>query len=93
LAIVDYTTIALTITDTGVGLEPSQFKRIFKRFYRVPGRSMAKFKGTGLGLFLVRNIARQHGGDATAASPGPSLGTSITITLPLANLNSSISPV
>ena len=93
LAIVDYTSIALTITDTGVGLEPSQFKRIFKRFYRVPGRSMAKFKGTGLGLFLVRNIARQHGGDATAASPGPSLGTSITITLPLANLNSSISPL
>jgi signal transduction histidine kinase len=93
LAIVDYTSIALTITDTGVGLEPSQFKRIFKRFYRVPGRSMAKFKGTGLGLFLVRNIARQHGGDATAVSPGPSLGTSITITLPLANLNSSISPL
>jgi two-component system sensor histidine kinase SenX3 len=84
LAIVNYTSIALTITDTGVGLEPSQFKRIFKRFYRVPGRSMAKIKGTGLGLFLVRNIARQHGGDATAASPGPGLGTTITITLPLA---------
>src|SRR4030081_1193701 len=84
LAIVNYTSIALTITDTGVGLEPSQFKRIFKRFYRVPGRSMAKIKGTGLGLFLVRNIARQHGGDATATSPGPGLGTTITITLPLA---------
>jgi two-component system, OmpR family, sensor histidine kinase SenX3 len=84
LAIVNYTSIALTITDTGVGLDPSQFKRIFKRFYRVPGRSLAKIKGTGLGLFLVRNIARQHGGDATAASPGPGLGTTITITLPLA---------
>ena len=83
LAIVNYTSIALTITDTGVGLEPSQFKRIFKRFYRVPGRSLAKIKGTGLGLFLVRNIARQHGGDATATSPGPGLGTAITITLPL----------
>lgn len=92
LAIVNYTYIALTITDTGVGLEPSQFKRIFKRFYRVPGRSMARFKGTGLGLFLVRNIARQHGGDATASSPGHNLGATITITLPLANLNSSISP-
>jgi two-component system, OmpR family, sensor histidine kinase SenX3 len=85
LAIVNYTSIALTITDTGVGLEPSQFKRIFNRFYRVPGRSMAKFKGTGLGLFLVRNIARQHGGDATATSPGSGLGASIILTLPLAN--------
>jgi two-component system sensor histidine kinase SenX3 len=84
LAIVDYASIALTITDTGVGLESSQFKRIFKRFYRVPGRSLAKIKGTGLGLFLVRNIARQHGGDATANSPGPGLGVTITITLPLA---------
>jgi signal transduction histidine kinase len=84
LAIVNYTSIALTITDTGVGLEPSQFKRIFKRFYRVPGRSIAKIKGTGLGLFLVRNIARQHGGDAAATSPGPGQGATITITLPLA---------
>ncbi len=85
LAIVNYTTIALTISDTGVGLESSQFKRIFKRFYRVPGRAMSRIKGTGLGLFLVRNIARQHGGEVTASSPGPGLGTTITITLPLTN--------
>ncbi len=84
LAITRYTWVTLTITDTGVGLDSKQFKRIFNRFYRVPGRSIAKIKGTGLGLFLVRNIARQHGGDATATSPGPGLGTSITITLPLA---------
>jgi two-component system, OmpR family, sensor histidine kinase SenX3 len=89
LAIVNYTTISLTITDTGVGLDPSQFKRIFKRFYRVPGRSIAKIKGTGLGLFLVRNIARQHGGDAIASSPGHNLGTTITITLPLASTTDS----
>src|ERR1700734_3501779 len=85
LAIVNYTSIALTITDTGVGIEPSQFKRIFTRFYRVPGRNISRIKGTGLGLFLVRNSARQHGGDATAKSPGPGLGTPITIPLPLAN--------
>jgi signal transduction histidine kinase len=91
LAISNYTWVALTITDTGVGLDPNQFKRIFTRFYRVPGRSMAKFKGTGLGLFLVRNIARQYGGDATAASPGPGLGTTITITLPIANPDSPVS--
>jgi signal transduction histidine kinase len=93
LAITNYTTIALTITDTGVGLDSSQFKRIFKRFYRAPGRTMSRIKGTGLGLFLVRNIARQHGGDATATSPGPALGSTITITLPLANPNSAISPL
>ena len=89
LAIVNYTTISLTIADTGVGLDPSQFKRIFKRFYRVPGRSIAKIKGTGLGLFLVRNIARQHGGDAIASSPGHNLGTTIAITVPLASTTDS----
>ncbi|WP_260739919.1 sensor histidine kinase [Tunturiibacter lichenicola] len=85
LAISNYTMVTLRVTDTGVGLPANQFKRIFNRFYRVPGRAVAKIKGTGLGLFLVRNIARQHGGDATATSPGPGLGTTITITLPLAN--------
>jgi signal transduction histidine kinase len=85
LSITRYTWATLRVTDTGVGLPANQFKRIFTRFYRVPGRAMAKIKGTGLGLFLVRNIARQHGGDATASSPGPNLGTTITITLPVAN--------
>src|SRR6202789_4568027 len=84
LAITRYTLVTLKITDTGVGLPANQFKRIFTRFYRVPGRAMAMIKGTGLGLFLVRNIARQHGGDATASTPGPNPGTTIPITLPLA---------
>jgi two-component system sensor histidine kinase SenX3 len=91
LAISNYTLVTLRVTDTGVGLPANQFKRIFNRFYRVPGRAMAKIKGTGLGLFLVRNIARQHGGDATATSPGPGLGTTITITFPLASPTTPVS--
>ena len=84
LRIVRYTTVELQVTDTGLGIPPGQLKRIFKRFYRVPGRSMVRVKGTGLGLFLVRAIARQHGGNAVAASPGQGQGTTITLNLPLA---------
>ncbi len=84
LAITRSTSMTLRITDRGMGLPPNQNKRIFRRFYRVPGRSEVKIKGTGLGLFLVQNIVRQHGGDVAASSPGPGLGTTITITLPLA---------
>ncbi len=84
LAIVRYTTVELRVTDTGLGIPAGQLKRIFKRFYRVPGRSMVRVKGTGLGLFLVRAIARQHGGDAVATSHGPGHGATILLTLPLA---------
>jgi signal transduction histidine kinase len=85
LSISGYTNVALAVTDRGVGLPTDQLKRIFKRFYRVPGRNAARIRGTGLGLFLVRAIARQHGGSIAATSPGPNLGATITLTLPLAN--------
>lgn len=74
--------IVLTVSDEGIGIPPAHLKRIFKRFYRVPHRNVLKTKGTGLGLFLVRTIARQHGGDATAQSAGEGRGTTIRLQLP-----------
>jgi two-component system sensor histidine kinase SenX3 len=74
--------IMISVTDNGVGIPQAHLKRIFKRFYRVPTRTNLKVKGTGLGLFLVRTIARQHGGDAFAQSNGEGTGTTVTIQLP-----------
>jgi signal transduction histidine kinase len=74
--------ILLRVTDRGVGIPADELKRIFKRFYRVPGRNSFKVKGTGLGLFIVRAIAKAHGGKAYAASEGVGHGTTITLALP-----------
>jgi signal transduction histidine kinase len=74
--------VRLSVTDDGLGIPPAHIKRIFKRFYRVPSMTTLKVKGTGLGLFLVRSIARQHGGDASARSDGEGKGSTISLQLP-----------
>jgi two-component system sensor histidine kinase SenX3 len=79
-----YTWVVLSIADTGLGLPPRELKRIFKRFYRAASNDQVKIKGTGLGLFLVRTIARQHGGDIRATSEGPGKGSTMLLKLPLA---------
>ncbi len=74
--------VAVRVRDRGIGIPPGDLKRVFKRFYRVAGRSFAQVKGTGLGLFIVRSIARAHGGRVFAESGGEARGTTITFELP-----------
>ena len=78
----DMDTVLLQVRDRGVGIPKAELKRIFRRFYRVPGRVTGTVKGTGLGLFIVRSIARRHGGDAFAQSEGEGCGSTFTIRLP-----------
>jgi signal transduction histidine kinase len=83
LGIEEYTWAVLSISDTGIGIDPSELKRVFRRFYRASGNDQVKIKGTGLGLFLVHTIARQHGGNVRALSAGAGKGTTMFLSLPL----------
>ena len=74
--------VAVRVTDKGIGIPSAQLKRIFRRFYRVPGRFMARVKGTGLGLFIVHSVVTKHGGRVFAESRGLGHGSSFTVLLP-----------
>ncbi|HEY2960927.1 MAG TPA: HAMP domain-containing sensor histidine kinase [Pyrinomonadaceae bacterium] len=74
--------VTVCVADQGIGIPQTQLKRIFKRFYRVPGRFMARVKGTGLGLFIVKSVVTKHGGRVYAESAGPGHGSTFTIQLP-----------
>ena len=82
---VDEKRLAVQVADKGIGIPSAQLKRIFKRFYRVPGMFMARVKGTGLGLFIVRSVVEKHGGRVFAESDGLGRGSTFTIQLPRAN--------
>ena len=84
VAALDAKRIAVRVADRGIGIRAGQRKRIFKRFYRAPGRLMSRVKGTGLGLFIVRSIVERHGGRVFAESAGPGQGSTFTIQLPRA---------
>jgi two-component system, OmpR family, sensor histidine kinase SenX3 len=75
-------TVWVRVQDRGVGIPKKQLKRIFNRFYRVQSRGLKAVKGTGLGLYIVRSIARAHGGRVFAQSEGEGRGATFTLELP-----------
>lgn len=74
-------TLWIRVRDRGVGIPRRQLRRIFNRFYRFQARGFS-VKGTGLGLYIVRSIARQHGGRVFAQSEGEGAGSTFTLELP-----------
>lgn len=73
----------LYFQDSGTGIEAQELKKVFRKFYRVrrPGETI---RGTGLGLWIVSSVVKEHGGTIEVASEGIGKGTTFTISLPVA---------
>jgi signal transduction histidine kinase len=73
--------VKLEVVDHGIGIPHNEQQKIFDKFYRVGDPLVHNTKGSGLGLSLVRHIARAHGGEVSVDSE-PGRGSKFTITLP-----------
>src|SRR6185503_1714004 len=72
----------LTVEDTGVGIPEAERARVFDRFHRIEGSRARTHEGSGIGLALVQDLVKLHGGTIQVAGR-PDHGTVFTITLPL----------
>lgn len=74
--------VVLVVQDRGMGIAPKELPRIFQRFYRVGDEMTRQVPGTGIGLFLTREIVLRHGGSIRASSRGLGMGSAFTLRLP-----------
>jgi signal transduction histidine kinase/ActR/RegA family two-component response regulator len=85
----DDATFTVTIRDTGVGMTDAELERVFHAFSQGDHANAGgahRFGGLGLGLTISRMLTELHAGSIAATSDGPGLGSTFTITLPLASL-------
>ncbi len=73
----------IRVEDTGIGIAPAFLPHVFARFTQEDPTSTREHGGLGLGLAIVRHIVEAHGGTIVAESPGPALGATFTVCLPL----------
>jgi signal transduction histidine kinase len=74
--------VQVLVHDTGIGITPKDRNNIFERFYRAENAVAKENKGNGLGLYIARTIATDHGGDLNFAANETGPGTTFTLSLP-----------
>lgn len=75
--------VIILFTDHGIGIEQKEQKKIFNKFYRIYNKEIPNVKGTGLGLYRVREIIKAHEGKITVLSEGMDKGSTFKIELPV----------
>jgi signal transduction histidine kinase len=81
-AAADNSEVTITVTDSGEGISAEHLPHVFERFYRADVSRDRSHGGAGIGLAIARALTEAHGGRITAASRGPGLGSTFTMTLP-----------
>ncbi len=74
--------VIIEVSDQGMGIPPTDLKRIFERFFRVERTDAPQIQGTGLGLYVVASLIKRLGGSIKAHSQGANTGTTFTLKLP-----------
>lgn len=77
--------VFISFRDSGVGISAKELKKIFKKFYRIANKEIPNVKGTGLGLYHVKQIVKAHNGKIHVLSEGDGKGTTFKIELPVFN--------
>ncbi|MEX0689997.1 MAG: PAS domain-containing sensor histidine kinase [Candidatus Paceibacterota bacterium] len=75
--------VQISISDTGIGMSQEDIDKVFEKFYRGDSAAQAEPNGSGLGLYIAKNIVEKHGGEISVKST-PGRGSTFTLTLPLA---------
>lgn len=76
--------VLISVSDTGVGIQPDHIGQIFTRFYRADSSRSRTAGGSGIGLTIAKHLTEAHGGRIWAESPGTDQGSTFTFTLPVA---------